>query len=104
MLHEKFHNPRIVREDIRWPRFDFGEHLRMEVFDGIRHAAMFSHLRTRVKPQIVKPNAPPQPRRILTSAGDGQLASEGLHRRRKLTDGELVDLDLGARVIDVDSD
>jgi len=70
VLHEKFHNPRIVREDIRWPRFDFGEYLRMEVFDRVQHVAMFSYLRTRVKPQIVKPNAE---HHLWTPRSGGQL-------------------------------
>jgi hypothetical protein len=35
VFHEEFRNARVIRKDIRWPIFDFGEHLRMKVFDRI---------------------------------------------------------------------
>src|SRR5680860_1500052 len=41
MLHEQLCNARVVRKDIHRPRLDLSEYLRMKVFDGIRHAAMF---------------------------------------------------------------
>ena len=55
MLYQKFHDPRVVRKNIRGPRFNFSEHSRMEVLDGVRHAAMFSYLRTLFKPGSGKP-------------------------------------------------
>jgi hypothetical protein len=50
VLHEKLCNPRVVRKNICWPRFDFSEHSRMEIFDGVRHPVMFSYLRTSINP------------------------------------------------------
>jgi len=45
---EKLCNPRVVRKNICWPRLDFSEHSRMEIFDGVRHTVMFSYLRTSI--------------------------------------------------------
>lgn len=55
VLHEKLHNPCVVRKDIRRPRLDFSEHRRVKILDGVRHMAMFSHLRTLINLWIVKP-------------------------------------------------
>jgi hypothetical protein len=56
VLHEKFYDPRIVREDLHRPCFNFREHLGVEVFDGVLHDQMFSYLRTKVNHQLVKPS------------------------------------------------
>jgi hypothetical protein len=48
VLHEKLCNAGVVRKDVRGPRLDFSEHLRVKVFDGLRHVVMFSYLRTPV--------------------------------------------------------
>ena len=48
VLHEQLCNARVVCEDFRRPGFDLSEHLRMKVFDGIGHGAMFSYLRTTI--------------------------------------------------------
>ena len=55
VLHEKLCNARVVRKDVRGPGSDLSEHLRMKVFDGLGHAAMFAYLRTLVN-LSVKPN------------------------------------------------
>ena len=49
VLHEKFHNPCVVREKICGPRFDLCKNFWMKIFDGVRHDGMFAYLRTRVK-------------------------------------------------------
>ncbi|MCR4331137.1 MAG: hypothetical protein NUV34_00305, partial [Sulfuricaulis sp.] len=56
MLHEKLRNVRVVRKDVRGPGLDLSEHLRVKVFDGIRHIAMFAYLRTLVNLSLFDPD------------------------------------------------
>ena len=49
VLYEQLHKPRVVRQDIQWPRLYLGEYPRMEIFNGVRHERMFSYLRTTLK-------------------------------------------------------